>query len=255
MSIRKLMLLSTLGAMLALQSCEPQTTASDSANTPKANASSTGSIAFRLPAALVKSQFAEGYVLRLTVYGSNMDHSVYQEFPVDTNDIIVPNLRTGTAYVNLSLVNDQTQLNYYAYDTIQIRPYVLNRLSLTLRPADGIFPVGALQVVIDVDPTHRQDSAVYYKCQNWSADGKYCQDAGLTDSSVVGPWNCEAWSMVSGQRTCKAWLPAVATPNTDGYCAKRIEGNPMICTQTRDKYDPYFVSATSSVGTTPTPVK
>lgn len=254
MSIRKLVLWSTLGAMLALESCEPQSTATDPANQPQANLPGTGLLAFRLPADFVKNQLADGYTVQLSVYGSKMDRPIYQEFPADTNDIFIPNLRTGTVYVSLALVNYQTQLNYYANDTVRINPFVLNRLSLTLKPRNDLFPVGALQVVVNVDTTHREDSAVYIKCQT-PGPNNYCYDAGLTDSAVVGPWNCSAWNMVGGKRTCQTWLPVVDAPTTDGYCAKRIEGSPMVCTQARDKYDPYYVPVSYPISSYTIPVK
>lgn len=245
MSIRPMLSALAVGALLALQSCQSPSSSGDSQGSRPASSPNTGAISFRLPADFVKSQLGEGYKLYVNVYGSKMERSIFLTLPVDTNDIWVPNLRAGTVYVSLSLVNDQTQLNYYADDTVRIEPYKLSRLSLTLRPRNDIFPVGALQVVLAVDTTHRQDSLVYWKCSEFSPDGKYCWDAGLRDSAVVGPWNCSVWSMVDGKRSCRTWLPEVVSPNSDGYCATRIEGNPMVCTHVRDKYDPYFVPVTT----------
>ncbi|MBK9577732.1 MAG: hypothetical protein IPK50_07410 [Fibrobacterota bacterium] len=241
MSIKHLVMAGAFAALLGLAACNPHSTASDNPSQPQTNSGHTGAIAFRLPADFVKSQLGPDYKLYVNVYGSKLERSIFLDLPADTNDIWVPNLRAGTAYVSLSLVNDKTQLNYYANDTVRIEPYKLSRLSLTLRPRNDIFPEGALQVTVNVDTTHRQDSSVYWKCTNYSQDGKYCYDSGLRDTAVVGPWNCSAWRMVNGMRSCQAWLPEVATPNTDGYCAKRIEGSPMLCTQIRDKYDPYYV--------------
>lgn len=242
-----------------LQSCNMSSTTSTESSRPVAGSASTGTLAFRLPTDFVKHQLGPGYKVHMSVYGSKLERSIYEEFPVDTNDIFLPNLRAGLVYVNISLVNEQTGLNYYALDTVRIAPFLLSRLSLTLKPHTPIFPAGALQVVLNVDTTHREDSAVYWKCQNYNLSGNYCYDAGLRDTAVVGPWNCAAWTMPGGKRTCQSWLPEVDAPTTDGYCAKRIEGSPMLCTQTRDKYDPYFVpekiDSNAAWLPKPTPVK
>lgn len=223
-----------------LQACDTSSTAATESSPPSAPPGATGALAFRLPADFVNNQLDSGSEVHLSVYGSKLESSIYKEFPADTNDIFLPNLRTGLVYVDVSIVNDLTGLDYHALDTIRIAPYQLNRLSLTLRRRSPIFPTGGLQVVLGVDTAFREDSAVSWKCRNFSPDFNYCFDYGLGDTSVVGPWNCSAWIMVGGKRTCQAWLHEVDAPTTDGYCAKRIEGSPMLCTQTRDKYDPYY---------------
>lgn len=235
-----------------LQGCNMSSTTTPSSTENTTTNSTTANIAFRLPASITEDPAYKGGTICVGIIPDNpYDYPEYSKYlnqspltecrgtsnpsdPAYADNWIMYDVPVGMVRI-YAYMQDSLGFNYMgASDSLNVRPYILNRIDLLLK--HNYTTTGFVEFGIQIDTSTASEPMIpVIKCRNSNELG-YCLDLKLQDPTFVGPWNCKSWSLVNGKRSCNEPLPAVEAPASDTFCDLRYEGSPMLCLQ----HDPFI---------------